>query len=242
MTRRRHEVAGGRAAAVVVFLSLGVALSGSRGGERPAEVTSLRPEELQEFADQPEEVQALLRYALSLTERNLAYRFGSCDPGRGGMDCSGTVHHVLRHQGRDAPRQSDAWYRWVEDGGELFRVKGAETPADPALAGLLPGDLLFWEGTYETGKRNPPTSHVMIYLGRLKSNGAPVMVGASSGRTFAGKARHGVSVFDFALPRRGSSSRFVAYGSAPGLARPDRSGNGGEHGLGERLRKLLPAP
>jgi hypothetical protein len=48
------------------------------------------------------------------------------------------------------------------------------------------------------------------------------MVGASDGRTFEGKQRFGVSVFDFIQPgvhaaaSRGAS-RFVGYGPVPGL-------------------------
>jgi len=223
-----------RSRARVMGWMCGFCLSGAMAwsAERAADVTPLNPEELREFSEQPEAVQALLRYALSLTERKLAYRFGSGDPGKGGMDCSGTVYHVLQHQGFDAPRQSDALYRWVDGAGDMVRVRSPETLADASLVGLLPGDLMFWEGTYETEKRDPPISHVMIYLGRLKTDGRPVMVGASSGRTFAGKSRHGVSVFDFLLPRPDSKARFVGYGAAPGLPRPDRPGNS-EKGIPE---------
>ena len=66
----------------------------------------------------------------------------------------------------------------------------------------------------------------MIYLGTLKKDKRPVMAGASNGRTFAGKSRHGVSVFDFRFPvrgqpanRNGRKSRFIGYASIPGLRR-----------------------
>lgn len=184
----------------------------------PAQVSSLKPEEIADFDLQPPGIQALLRYALSLTERNLAYRYGSGDPGQGGMDCSGTVSHILRHFGYDSPRQSNEIYLWVEREKNLRKTRHPRSLEDPQFSALRPGDILFWEGTYEVGKRTPPTSHVMIYVGRLKSNGKPVMVGASSGRYFAGKPRHGVSVFDFALPQPGGKSSFVGYGPVPGLA------------------------
>jgi hypothetical protein len=93
---------------------------------------------------------------------------------------------------------------------------------DPVFAKLKPGDLLFWEGTYDSGERDPPISHVMIFLGTLKADGKGVMFGASSGRRYRGKTIHGVSVFDWEVPQEDSDSKFVAYGPIPGL----RSGRG----------------
>ena len=193
---------------------------------RPADVASLKPEAIREFEELPPEIQAVLRYALSLTEENLGYQYGSGDPLQGGMDCSGTVSHVLKHLGYPSPRQSNEIYLWVEAAGNLKRLRNPKSLEDSAFTALRPGDLLFWEGTYEVGKRKPPTSHVMIYLGHLKASGKPVMVGASSGRYFAGKARHGVSVFDFVLPKPGGDSSFVGYGPVPGLAKLPEEGNG----------------
>jgi hypothetical protein len=59
----------------------------------------------------------------------------------------------------------------------------------------------------------------MIYLGTLKDGGQPVMIGASDGRAFRGKARFGVSVFDFRLPRASSGARFLGYARVPGLVK-----------------------
>jgi len=196
----------------VLVLALGTA-----GAKDRAVVSSLPPAELVEFASCPEEIQELLRYGLSLTEEELRYQYGSGDPANGGMDCSGTVSHILRNQGYAAPRMAHTIYRWADRQGDLTRVEACHSRRDPQLDGLRPGDLLFWEGTYDVGERNPPISHVMIYLGRKQSNGKPVMVGASSGRYYEGRARHGVSVFDFRMPRRTSSARFVAYAKLPGI-------------------------
>ena len=55
---------------------------------------------------------------------------------------------------------------------------------------LKPGDLLFWTGTYDVEK-DPPVTHTMIYLGKEKKTGKPVMVGASDGRTFEGERSPG---------------------------------------------------
>ena len=184
---------------------------------KSAQVSSLKPSDIQEFDSQPEVIQDLIRYSLDLTKKKLAYRYGGSDPSAGGMDCSGTVYHILQEQGLKPPRQSNTLYLWVEAAGNLRKVKGAHKTSNPQLSKLKPGDLLFWEGTYNVGKRTPPTSHVMIYVGHRKSDGKPIMVGASSGRYYDGKARHGVSVFDFNLPRVGSKSSFVGYGPIPGF-------------------------
>jgi cell wall-associated NlpC family hydrolase len=91
------------------------------------------------------------------------------------------------------------------------------------LDALKPGDLLFWSGTYHID-RDPPVTHTMIYLGREKGTKKRIMVGASDGRTYDGKQRFGVSVFDFKLPPPPNSSDaklspvFVGYGRIPGLS------------------------
>jgi hypothetical protein len=63
----------------------------------------------------------------------------------------------------------------------------------------------------------------MIYLGREKRTNKRVMIGSSDGRTYDGKQRWGVSVFDFKMPPPSQSGDakispvFVGYGSIPGL-------------------------
>ena len=84
----------------------------------------------------------------------------------------------------------------------------------------MPGDLLFWTGTYSV-ERDPPITHAMIYLGREEGRNQRIMVGSSDGRTYKGEARFGVSVFDFKIgpPRKiesgGASSSFIGYGHIP---------------------------
>lgn len=203
----------------ILFLIFALAgLGHGHAGERKAvDVASLRPRDLIEFDSLPKAIRGILEYGLSLTGKKLGYRYGSCDPANGGMDCSGTVYHILRRQGLNPPRSSHTFYLWVREHGNLHEVKGAASLSDKQFAALQPGDLLFWEGTYNVGERFPPISHVMIFAGHQKSDGRPVAIGASSGRYYAGRARHGVSVFDLQLPREGSQSKFVGYGPIPGI-------------------------
>jgi peptidoglycan DL-endopeptidase CwlO len=181
-------------------------------------VASLAPESLAELKQQPEWIQRLIRDALDLTNWNLGYLFGSADPKAGGMDCSGTIYYLLREHGfKDVPRDSRGQYDWLNQKGTL-RTVAEEDMAEFDFRTLRPGDLLFWTGTYSVN-RDHPISHVMLYLGKEKATGKPVMWGASDGRAYAGKQRFGVSVFDFKLPRAESKSRFVGFGQLPGMGK-----------------------
>lgn len=195
------------------------ATSPEKPAKKAAAVSTMQAEELRGFEDYPADVQELVRKCLALTTQNLRYQFGSSDPKAGGMDCSGTVYCVLRERGmKDVPRQSDEMCRWVMRRTVLFRTENVVSLNDPAFSELKPGDLLFWTGTYETSTpREIPISHVMIYLGRREKDGKPVVFGASDGRTYENQRRNGVSVFDFALPRKGSKAAFYGYGPVPGL-------------------------
>ncbi len=192
--------------------------------KKVATVAVLQPDQLKGFAEYPARVQEMVRAALLLTEKNLTYKYGSADPTQGGMDCSGFIYHVLREQGfSDVPRDSSQQYVWVRKAG-TFEAVLSEKDDSFELEGLQPGDLLFWTGTYDI-ERDPPITHTMIYLGREKETGKRVMVGASDGRTYHDKSRHGVSVFDFKVSRPGRAAangrrpRFIGYGRIPGLGK-----------------------
>jgi cell wall-associated NlpC family hydrolase len=188
-----------------------------------AEVASLTPSELREFDRQPAKVQEMLRDALSLTERNLNYKYGSADPSEGGMDCSGFIYYVLSNSGfKEVPRDSSQQYLWVRKNSDFHAVLSRSSDTFE-LDDLRPGDLMFWSGTYKVD-RDVPITHVMIYLGREKDSGKRVMVGATDGRTYEGKQRYGVSVFDFKLPNvkpnkndPDMTAKFEGYASVPGL-------------------------
>ena len=179
-------------------------------------VSTVTASEIADFDEAPAPVRALLESALALTRRNLGYRFGSSEPSRGGMDCSGTIFFLLRQAGiKGVPRSAEAIYQWTLGEGTLQPVD-AVTLDSVSFDALRPGDLLFWTGTYRAGGRHVVT-HAMFYLGKARADGRPLMVGASDGRTYRGEKRFGVSVFDFRLPQPGGPSRFVGYARVPGL-------------------------
>ena len=184
---------------------------------------SLSPDEIVEYDSYPPKVRQIIDAGLALTKQNLGYSYGSADPAKGGMDCSGFVYYVLKQNGfPDVPRDSSQQYVWVRKAGNFDAVVSRKEDSFE-LDALKPGDLLFWRGTYNID-RDPPITHSMIYLGREKRTKKRVMVGSSDGRTYDGKQRWGVSVFDFKLPPPPKSGDakispvFVGYGQIPGLS------------------------
>jgi peptidoglycan DL-endopeptidase CwlO len=168
-------------------------------------------------------VRQIIEHGLDLTKQNLNYTYGSADPANGGMDCSGFVYYVLRqNEFNDVPRDSSQQYVWVRKAGNFHAVLSRHEDSFE-LDALKPGDLLFWTGTYKI-ERDPPVTHAMIYLGREKRTNKRIMVGASDGRTYDGKQRFGVSIFDFKLSKPPDSNDakispvFVGYGPIPGLS------------------------
>ena len=124
---------------------------------------------------------------------------------------------------KDVPRDAGGQYVWVRKSGNFRAVVGRSLESFE-FGDLKPGDLLFWSGTYAVDREFPIT-HVMIYLGKQKPTGKPVMVGSTDGRSYDGIRRSGVSVFDFNLPSGKPNSgdpnmtaRFEGYGSIPGFS------------------------
>ena len=186
-----------------------------------AAAEELRPgvvakEDLEEYVTLTGTRKRIVDEALDLAAQDtwLKYQFGSADPDMGGLDCSGSVYYVFQQAGIQPPRSSVAQYTWVKDAGALTEVPASTSSLDAGVFDkLLPGDLLFWSGTYEPKDgREVAVSHVQIYLGHEKATGKPVMAGASDGRTYRGIKRVGYGVFDFQLPRAGSKGIFLGYG------------------------------
>lgn len=192
-------------------------------GAPPAYIES---SDLKNFTEQPEKVRTLIESALALAHQGLTYKFGSDDPSQGGMDCSGSIAYLLREQGfKDVPRDASGQYAWARKNGQFFAVV-SKKEGGFEFADLKSGDLLFWSGTYVVN-RDPPVTHSMIYLGEHKSRKQRVMWGSSDGRTYDGKSRYGVGVFDFHMPKTGGegegasaagkSPDFLGYARVPGL-------------------------
>jgi peptidoglycan DL-endopeptidase CwlO len=191
-------------------------------GKKVAPNVTLLPDQIAGYDDYPPKVRQIIDAGLELTKQNLGYKYGSADPGNGGMDCSGFIYYVLQQNGfPDVPRDSSQQYVWVRKAGDFNAVLSRKEDSFE-LDALKPGDLLFWRGTYNID-RDPPVTHAMIYLGREKRTKKRVMLGASDGRTYNGKQIFGVSVFDFKMPPPPQSGDakispvFVGYGRIPGL-------------------------
>ncbi len=168
---------------------------------------------IERYDDYSDEIKQLITKAALLTQMNLTYLYGSANPARGGMDCSGTIYHLLSVITHAViPRDANGMYEWVKENGKLHVVTSSDL-LSPQFSQLKPGDLLFWSGTYAKGNGDNIT-HVMLYIGRNKSHES-LMFGASNGRTYQNKKMCGVSVFDFKLPNSEAKARFVGYGSIP---------------------------
>jgi cell wall-associated NlpC family hydrolase len=191
--------------------------------KRGAPNVTLLPDQISGYDNYPPKVRQILDAGLELTKQNLGYTYGSADPANGGMDCSGFIYYLLTENGfKDVPRDSSQQYVWVRKAGDFNAVLSRHEDTFE-LDALKPGDLLFWSGTYSID-RDPPITHTMIYLGREKRTKKRVMIGSSDGRTYDGKQRFGVSVFDFKMPPPPNSGDakispvFVGYGRIPGLS------------------------
>src|SRR5450755_796309 len=202
--------------------SNGATPSPSPSAKRKGAPATIAAKDISGYENHPPNVRKIMDTALELTTRNLDYKYGSADPANGGMDCSGFVFYVLTQNGvRDVPRDSSQQYVWLRKAG-YFRAVNSRQEDTFELDELVPGDLLFWTGTYSI-ERDPPITHAMIYLGREKGTNQRIMVGASDGRSYKGESRYGVSVFDFKIPRPGKtdegrvSPSFIGYGHVPGL-------------------------
>lgn len=182
---------------------------------RPA---TIKPSQLTGFSKLSKPRQTVITEALALASQHgwLKYKFGGSTPAAGGFDCSGAMYYLLRKSGLKPPRTSAQQFIWLRDRGRIHRVSAASLE-DKDFSKLRPGDLLFWSGTYTpTDGRKVKITHVSMYLGQEK-DGRHVMAGATKGRSYRGKRGDGYGVYDFKLPRKGSRSKFIGYGTPVGL-------------------------
>ncbi|MGJ8671845.1 C40 family peptidase [Rubritalea sp.] len=168
----------------------------------------------------------LLKKGLELSREYgwLRYIFGSADPKQGGFDCSGALYFLLRQCDLDPPRSSSQQYIWVRENSTFTEAgKSITSFEDPIFKNLLPGDLLFWSGTYTpTDHRKTKVTHAAIYAGK-DANGTRIMLNSSDGRSYLRKKQSGYGVFEFRLPSATSSSTFVGFGTPPGLIKAPES-------------------
>lgn len=198
---------------VILFCYLHSLAAYSQNHLTPAITQPIPISDLAGYDNDPDAVKNLISKAALLTNQNLTYMYNSADPKNHGMDCSGTIYYLLNTQGlKNLPRSANEMYLWVKQYGDFHSVKQNDlSSAD--FSELKPGDLLFWSGTYNIGNSNT-ISHVMIYLGKNSQN-KPLMFGSSDGRTYQNKKMWGVSVFDFKLPGKNDSAKFIGYSCIP---------------------------
>ncbi len=93
------------------------------------------------------------------------YKFGANGEG-GRYDCSSFLVEAARRGGvGNLPRTSRDQFDFLHDHGMVW------TKGQRGWGRLIPGDLVFYSGTYSHGNKNP-ISHVMIYAGGGKVVGA----------------------------------------------------------------------
>ncbi len=202
--------------------------AGKSGHGRPAVIST---GDLKEFDKLPADRKKLIEGAIAVARDSpwLPYKFGGSTPEAGGFDCSGAMCYVLRKAGLAPPRTSADQFLWLKKEGRMNDVPSGATDVNhPSLAALRPGDLLFWSGTYKPSDgRKVNITHVAMYLGREKKDGRPVMINATDGRSYRGRQANGYGVYDFRLPKASGGSRFLGYGTPPGLDKtPDRAAKG----------------
>ena len=134
----------------------------------------------------PEQHQKLVETCRWLSKQDLNYSQSWQPPGHPyviTMDCSNTVRYIVwKVFGFDIPRTASDQYLFFKKKGKVRAVPveaSGKVDSERLMTEMRSGDLLFWEWTYDV-PRDPPISHVMIYLGRKKDGEA--MVAGSSQR------------------------------------------------------------
>ena len=142
------------------------------------------------------------------------------------MDCSNTSRYLYKvTAGIELPRTASDQYYYLHLQDKAWDVPFTSrgfADCDYLRSHLRPGDLLFWENTYRP-ERQPPITHVMIFLGS-NERGQWIMAGSQTSRGGEHNRRDGgpdVYVFDPTKPCGGYTTwlglvhhqgRFCAYG------------------------------
>ncbi|MCB1160242.1 MAG: C40 family peptidase [Leptospiraceae bacterium] len=149
------------------------------------------------------------------------------------MDCSGTAQYLYKHVlNKDISRSSYSQYQDLIKVNRIKDVpmKAGKIDVDKLKKELRTGDLLFWVNTHDDipADRNPPVSHVMVYLG-IDKDGNMKMGGSHTFEKGETSQRGGPDVFFFKPDAsigcvhsvkgnrkspciKGKESRFMAYG------------------------------
>ncbi|PAW77829.1 MAG: hypothetical protein B9S32_09510 [Verrucomicrobia bacterium Tous-C9LFEB] len=152
----------------------------------------------------PNEAQArLLAEAENLAKLDLGYDESWVPPGEGkawDMDCSNTSRYLYKKAtGIELPRTaSDQYYNLkIQDRAWDVPLDGNDKPDMAYLQrNLRVGDLLFWENTYKP-ERDPPITHVTIFLG-TDAKGNLIMAGSQSSSVGKyGNTRGGPDIYLF---------------------------------------------
>jgi cell wall-associated NlpC family hydrolase/LysM repeat protein len=109
------------------------------------------------------------------------------------MDCSNTARYLYKvTAGIDLPRTASDQYYYLHLQDKAWDVplnSNGFVDTDYLRRRLKPGDLLFWENTYRP-ERQPPITHVMVYLG-ANEKGQWIMAGSQSSRGGEHNRRNG---------------------------------------------------
>ena len=115
------------------------------------------------------------------------------------MDCSNTARYLYKvTAGIDLPRTASDQYYYLhlqDKAWDLPDGISSYTECKYLRQNLKPGDLLFWENTYRP-ERQPPITHVMIFLG-TDARGRWLMAGSQGSRGFYNRRRCGPDVYVF---------------------------------------------
>jgi LysM repeat protein len=128
-----------------------------------------------------------LREARALGNQGIEYDEDWRPPGESRawtMDCSNTSRYIYKvTTGIQLPRTASDQYYYLHLQGKAWDVpqtSGGLADSNFLRQNLKPGDLLFWENTYRP-ERQPPITHVMIFLG-TNDKGQWIMAGSQSTR------------------------------------------------------------